>query len=119
MAIFAIGHGSGMAVKQCSSSEVSAGVILGNVPPVGWYCCLSAVAFFALLRVCSGRHVYFMNDFPVSVYQHFEIFACSDGSSTCVRAVFDLVLVCRCENIPCLILRSSVWYIAGRGFAAR
>ena len=32
MAIFAIGHGSGMAVKQCSSSEVSAGVILGNVP---------------------------------------------------------------------------------------
>ena len=39
MAILAIGHGSGMAVRQCSNSEVSSGVILGKVPPVGWYCC--------------------------------------------------------------------------------
>ena len=52
LAILAIGHRSGMAVKQCSSSDVRVGVIFGNVPPVGWYCCLSAAAFL-LCCVCA------------------------------------------------------------------
>ena len=41
MAIFAIGHGSGIALRQCSSSDVSSGVILGREPPAEC-CCLVA-----------------------------------------------------------------------------
>ena len=52
MAILAIGHGSGMAVRQCNNLEVSSGVILGKAPPVGWCCYLFAVAFL-LCCVCS------------------------------------------------------------------
>ena len=81
MAILAIGHGSEMAVKKCSSSDVRVGVIFGNVPPVGWYCfflvqrlialaagglvlLLVCCCFFALLRLRSGCHMHLMDDLP-------------------------------------------------------
>ena len=51
---------------------------------------LVSCCFFALLRVCSSRHVDLMNDFAVSVHQYLEIIACSYGRSACVRAVFHL-----------------------------
>ena len=51
------GHRSGMAVKQCSSSEVSASVIFGSLPPVGWHRCSSA-AVFLLCCVCAWAAIW-------------------------------------------------------------
>ena len=61
MAILAIGHGSGMAVKQCSSSEGD----FGQCTAGGLTLLLIRCCFLALLCVCSSSHVDLLDDLAV------------------------------------------------------